>query len=250
MSRGPAPARPSPKVSLQPLGEGAHCVIIDDALLDPQAVVDVAVAHREAFSQPADNAYPGLELPLPDPVVQQFAEQFRLHAASSLRVSEVLQAFGRLSIATLLAHELSALQRVCHRDRLFIGPGRRAIAAVLYLFHDEQLGGTSFFRSRGDSAETDSLMRTLANDDEVASDLLKGQAPGYLTCSNQQFELTATVAPRWNRLIWYDGAQFHGSHIVDPTRLSADPASGRLTLNLFMHCSSSWDGPDGRAGNP
>lgn len=227
----------APRVSLQPVGDGPPCVIVDDALLDPQSVVEVASAHRDAFSPPAHNAYPGLELPLPDSVVQQFAEQFERHAAPLLQVEGVLQASGRLSIATLRAHELSPLQRVCHRDRLATGPGQRAIAAVLYLFHDERLGGTSFFRPRGTPATTEVLMRELARSDEAASQRLASQPPGYLTSSSTHFELITTVSPRWNRLIWYEGGEFHGSQIEDPDRLSADPSSGRLTLNLFFLCS-------------
>lgn len=230
--------RHAPQVSLQHIGDVAPCVIVDDVLLDPQAVVDIASAHQAAFSRPVDNAYPGLELPLPESVVQQFADQFERHTASHLQVERVLQASGRLSIATLRAHELSAIQRVCHRDRLFTGPGQRAIAAVLYLFHDERLGGTSFFRSRGTPAATESLMRELARNDAAAYQRLVSQPPGYLTSSSTHFELITTVSPRWNRLIWYDGGKFHGSQIEDPDRLRADPGSGRLTLNLFFLCSS------------
>jgi hypothetical protein len=228
----------APRVSLQRIDDLASCVVIDDVLLDPHSVVATACAHREAFSRPVNNAYPGLELPLPDSVVQQFARQFELHAASILQVDGVVQGSGRLSIATLKAHELTAVQRVCHRDRLFTGPGQRAIAAVLYLFHDERLGGTSFFRPRGSYEDTELLMRDLARNDANALQRLASQPPGYLTSSNAHFELITTVSPRWNRLIWYDGAGFHGSQIQDSELLSADPSSGRLTLNLFFLCSS------------
>jgi hypothetical protein len=228
----------APRLSIQHVRDEAPCVIVDDALLDPQSVVKVASAHRDAFARPVDSAYPGLELPLPDSLVQQFAEQFERHAACMLQVERVLQASGRLSLATLRAHELSAIQRVCHRDRLFTGPGQRAIAAVLYLFHDERLGGTSFFRPRGAAAETELLMRDLSRNDIESLKHFGSQNPGYLTRSNAHFELTATVSPKWNRLIWYDGSEFHGSHIEDPDLLSTDPNSGRLTFNLFLLCSS------------
>lgn len=227
----------APRVSLQPIGDLTSCVIVDDALLDPQSVVKIATAHRQAFSRPVDNAYPGLELPLPELIVQQFADQFHRHAASIFKVERILRASGRLSIATLRAHELSAIQRVCHRDRLFTGAGQRAIAGVLYLFHDALLGGTGFFRPRGTPAETESLMRHLAQNDAASLELLDGQPPGYQTGSNTHFELIATISPRWNRLIWYDGGEFHGSQIEDPHLLSSDPSSGRLTLNLFFLCS-------------
>lgn len=225
---------PSPRVHAVDVGDVRPCVVIDDALLDPSSLVEIAVAHREAFSQPLTHAYPGVELPLPESVVQRFVEQFGNHAASLLGVDRIVKAQGRLSVATLQPEELTSLQRICHRDRLFVGAGECAIAAVLYLFSDESLGGTSFFRTLRGREETEALIQQLARNDEKSRHLLRGQPPGYLTGSNEYFELTATVSPKWNRLIWYDGSIFHGSHITDPSKLSDDPATGRLTLNLFL----------------
>ena len=226
---------PSPSLSTLDVGGPRPCVVADDALVDPGALVDLAAAHQASFGRAAGSAYPGLELPLPESVVERFCANYLAHAAALHGVTEVLRAQGRLSLVTLQPHELAAIQRVCHRDRLFAQPGECAIAAVLYLYADEALGGTSFFRPRQDAARTEALMRALARDDAAAAELLAGQGPGYLTRSSPHFELTATVPPKWNRLIWYDGSQFHGSHIEHPGRLSPDPAHGRLTLNLFLH---------------
>ena len=58
----------------------------------------------------------------------------------------------------------------------------------------------------------------------------------YPATSNAWFERVLGVPPRWNRLIAYSGTLFHCSDIPEPSRLDADPAKGRLTLNGFYAC--------------
>lgn len=224
----------SPKLSLMDPGTGHPCMVLDDVLLDPQALVEQAARHRDAFQPAAENAYPGLELPLPESVVQAFVDAFNLHARNALGVRRVLTAAGRLALVTRQPRELAPIQRLCHRDRLFVEPGQRAVAGVLYLFHDEALGGTNFFRVRKSQTETEALMARAAHMTQAEADAAFGVPAGYLTQSNDWFELAAVAPPRWNRLIFFDGGKFHSSHITRPELLSDDPARGRLTLNLFM----------------
>jgi len=223
-------------VSQLPIGDGAVCVIVDDALEDPQAMVELSVRHRDAFVAAAGNAFPGLELPLPDGAVERFSEYFAQHARSALDARRVVGASGRLSIVTLLADQLSPLQRVCHRDRLATAEDQCVGAGVLYLFHDEALGGTNFFTPRESIDDVNLRMNGWSAMDNAQFMRDTGWPPGYMTRANQHFELNAVVPPRFNRLIFYDGARFHGSHIEQPQLLSDDPARGRLTLNLFFVC--------------
>lgn len=224
----------SPRVSLLQTGTGLPCVVLDDVLVDPQALVDQAARHRDAFQPAAENAYPGLELPLPESVVQAFVDAFNQHARASLEVRRVLGAAGRLALVTRQPPALSPIQRLCHRDRLFVEPGERAVAGVLYLFRDEVLGGTNFFRPRKTPAETEALMVRAAKMSGSEADAAFGTPAAYLTRSNEWFEFGTLAPARWNRLIFFDGGGFHGSHITRPELLSDDPARGRLTLNLFM----------------
>ena len=228
---------PHPAVASLDIGGATPCIVIDDALSDPQALVDLAALHREAFDAPTRNAYPGIELPLPGTLVERFSEHFAVHARRRLGARRVLDAHGRLSMVTLQPQELSPLQRVCHRDRMFTSADQCAIAAVLYLFHDEALGGTSFFSPKQGLPETEALMDGWNRMDAPRFEQETGLAPGYMTASNPHFSLLRTVAPRWNRLIYYDGGQFHNSHIEHPALLSGEPGRGRLTVNLFFRCS-------------
>jgi len=213
-------------------------VVIDDFLVDADALVALAVQHRRAFGE-SGHAYPGIELPLPASVIERFAAQVVDHAGQALGIGEVLDAHGRLAMVTKAAAELSPIQRVCHRDRLFADAGEQAVAMVLYLFRDSELGGTNFFRPLLPIATIDACMQRWAVMSDEAFGAESGQPAGYLTQSNRHFELTDVIEPRWNRLVVYDGGCFHGSHITRPELLSDQPAHGRLTLNLFLRCRTA-----------
>jgi hypothetical protein len=227
---------PQPTVSQLAIGDGARCVVLDNALEDPQALVDLAVKHRRAFAPAAGNAFPGIELPMPGSVADRFGECFAQHARSVLDARRVLSGSGRLSMVTLQPAQLAPIQRVCHRDRLAAAADQCVGAGVLYLFGDEALGGTNFCSPRDPLDLINERMQRWSDLDNMQFTQETGWPASYMTRSNQHFELTAVVPPRFNRLIFYDGARFHGSHIGHPERLSDDPARGRLTLNLFFVC--------------
>ena len=220
--------------SLVAVGGDWPCVVLDDALLAPLELVTLASTHRAAFAPAVASGFPGLELPLPDSVAAGIAGGFAALYAAPLGLGPLLSAQGRLSLVTLAAEQLQPLQRLCHRDRLFVAPGERAIAAVLYLFEDATLGGTGFFVPQQDAAATEALMASFATMNTTQASARLDRPPGYLTRSNAFFERVQTVSARWNRLIIYDGHQFHGSSIERPDLLSDDPLLGRLTLNLFL----------------
>jgi hypothetical protein len=227
---------PRPTLSQVPIGDSAVCVVIDHALEDPQALVELSLRHRSAFTRAEANAFPGLELPLPGSVIERFSESFAQHARSAVGARRVLRASGRLSMVTLLPSQLAPVQRLCHRDRLGNAPDECVGAGVLYLFHDQSLGGTSFFRPRPEAGDIDARMRHWSQIDNATFDSETGWPPAYMTQSNAYFDKTAEVPARWNRLIFYDGSRFHTSHIEQPQRLSEDPVRGRLTINLFFVC--------------
>jgi hypothetical protein len=228
---------PQPVVSRVPIGpDGAVCTVIDDLLADPQALVDLAARHREAFAMAETNAFPGLEMPLPDSMVRAFGEPFSQHARGAIGARRLISGSGRLSMVTLPPAALSPLQRVCHRDRLATTADQCVGAAVLYLFRDARLGGTAFFRSRHDASATEALMHHWSCLDGASFAAQTGWPAAYMTGSNQHFEHLVSVPARFNRMICYDGSLFHCSDITQPALLGDDPARGRLTLNLFFIC--------------
>lgn len=225
---------PQACLSLLPTGAEWPCVVLDGALQDPALWVQVACRNRDAFAEGGHNAYPGLELPLPEGVAAGIALGFAPRFAQLLGVGKLLSAAGRYGLVTRAPASLTPLQRLCHRDRLFVPPGERALAAVLYLFDRPELGGTAFFTPCQDMASTEALMQRFAHMPPEAASAELGKPPSYLTDSNAFFTKTLSVPPRWNRLIVYDGHQFHGSDIGQADLLDADPERGRLTVNLFL----------------
>jgi hypothetical protein len=231
---------PNPKIQLIPIPGHHPCIVIDDFMLDPQSLVDVAVKYRDGFSMAPYNAFPGLELRMPDAFSARLNEFFIQHMRNLLGVRRTETLYSRLSMMTLQPHQLSPYQRLCHRDRFTANPTQCFAASVLYLFHDATLGGTSFYAPKMPEAEVqrlyyspDTAWRAMSN--EQFTQML-GTEPGYMVASNDYFELICTVPPAWNRAIFYDGSIFHSAHVAAPARLDSDPARGRLTLNGFFTC--------------
>jgi hypothetical protein len=230
---------PHPKIQLIPIPGHPPCVVVDDFLRDPQALVDGTIQFRESFVMAPHNAFPGVELRMPDAFSARLNDFFIQYVRDSLGARRVIELYSRLSMVTLQPPELSAYQRLCHRDRFTRDPARCYGALVLYLFHDSSLGGTSFYAPKIPAHEIDRMYALDSEWGDMPADTctrLLGAAPAYLTTSNPYFELLCTVPAAWNRAIFYDGSIFHSAHIEAPERLSSDPEHGRLTLNGFFTC--------------
>lgn len=228
--------KPEPALQAVPVGGGRNAWVVDDALAEPEAWRALALRERERFQPAPHNAYPGLEWQLDTDTASRVAEFFMQHLRSRLGARRIEGHYSRLSIATLQPQQLSPLQRLCHRDRFGTTAQQMVAACTLYLFDDPALGGTSFFVPRRPLSEIETDIRRWHTMDSAAFTQEIGAPPGYLTASNAHFELTGVVPARFNRAVFYDGSQFHSSHITQPALLSADPAHGRLTLNAFFIC--------------
>lgn len=226
---------PQPRIDVLPLFDGHQAFVVDDALLEPRRVVDLACAHRDAFAVMGHNAYPGLELRLPDPVSAALNDFFLQHVRSRLGIRRVERMYSRLAMVTFAPGRLGPPQWFAHRDRFGLVPPQCVAASVLYLFDDPALGGTAFFRPRRPLPEVERMVHdsgVLAPDAFTAA---YGIAPGYPR-DDAWFEQVAVVPPRFNRIVFYDGGLFHAGVVADPARLSDDPGKGRLTLNGFFTC--------------
>jgi hypothetical protein len=227
---------PRPQVKRVPIAPGRDAWVVDNVLADPHALRQKAIDNVARFVAAPFNAYPGLEWRMDDAVSGPLAEFFMLHIRSRLGARRTQSMYSRLSLATLQPAELRPLQRLCHRDRFGTGPDQTVAACTLYLFADSTLGGTSFFAPRRPLEEINRLIVHWNDLDNAAFSAELQAEPGYLTTSNRYFEQLAVVPAAFNRAVFYDGGQFHSSHITQPERLSADPARGRLTLNGFFVC--------------
>lgn len=232
--------RINPEASLQhkQISENAFCIIVDDFLKDPDVLVEFASQHPGDFSNP-NVGYPGVQLRINDDAMKEIYRFIRS------RMSK-LYGFMRgqigirslLSMVTLPPDELHFMQRICHIDP---NPdlNRDKYATVIYLFNDQRLGGTSFYRWRDEELVWKTL-DILRDDADKGEELLKHhfetfrEPPRYMTESNEIAELICTVPPRFNRFVFYSGDLPHSGAITAPELLSDDPKQGRLTLNLFF----------------
>ena len=111
-------------------------------------------------------------------------------------------------------------------------------AALIYLFENENLGGTGFYRWK----EPELVMKATAferEDSDKARAFLQEhfqtyrEPARYMTESNEIAELLCTIPARFNRLVFYSGTEPHSAAITAPEFLSKDFREGRLTLNVF-----------------
>lgn len=144
----------------------------------------------------------------------------------------------QFSLTTLQPADFTWIQRLCHSDPA-LAPGRANYAALLYLFDDPGLGGTGFYRWK-DPAFWQEMTAMQCDDPDAGRDILEqrfrmfSDPPCYMTDSNEAADLPDVVPARFNRLVFYSGGLPHNAHIRRPELLSADPATGRLTLNCFV----------------
>lgn len=225
---------PRPRVQTLSVGGRALCHVIDDALLEPERWVEYAAQRAAEFEEAPHNAYPGPELRLPEEISAHLDRYFTTHLRPLFSARRTLRMYGRLALTTRPPAQLDPRQWLCHVDRLEMEAGQGIAACVLYLFRDETLGGTGFYRPLRPMAEIAALVQDSGRLDREAFVQRYGLAPGYMTQSNAYFEKLHAIPPRWNRLVFYSGMIFHGADITAPERLSRDPRSGRLTLNGFF----------------
>lgn len=238
-----APARapllrfnPRPRLDVVDIGDGHRCLVVDEALLEPEAWVEFAAANAGAFSERPNNGFPGPELHLPDAALSSLDDFFAQHARRLIGARRTVRRYARFSLASRAPEALSPWQWFCHTDRLEDGPGQVVGASVLYLFKDASLGGTGFYRPLRAPGYIAALVKASASLSPEEFAERSGIARGYMTESNEWFERVAGVPAAFNRLILYPGHVFHSGDIHSPEKLSADPRRGRLTINGFFVC--------------
>lgn len=233
----PIALNPEARIRREWLTERDFVVVVDDFLVEPHALIDYACANADAFFTP-EIGYPGLNHVLDQRTLTDFHRFIlrRMGPAFGFLRGNATMATG-LSMVTFEPERLGNFQRLCHtdpRDEL----GRRKFAALVYLFDDERLGGTAFYRWTK-PAVVERALELEVRDQVAAHELLAAhcaafrEPPCYMTEPNELAEQLAIIPPRFNRLICYSGEIPHSGHITAPELLTTDFRTGRLTLNCF-----------------
>ncbi|MFB0613767.1 DUF6445 family protein [Aurantiacibacter poecillastricola] len=135
------------------------------------------------------------------------------------------------SIVTTPPGELAPLQRIPHHDQ-----SGGQIVAIMHYLQGPESGGTAFYRHRRTGFETITPPREQAFLQALAEDEREFGEPeaGYYHGSGERYEMIGEIEAQPDRLILYRGQLLHSGVIPDPARLSADPAKGRVTINMFF----------------
>jgi len=227
---------PFPRIESVEIGPQQYAYVVDDALLNPDQLVELAVLYPERLCRPAGSAPAGVEWWMPAEFAGRLDDFFRLHVRRLLGGRRMLSMSCRLSMLNASPRELAPPAWWCPRDHGGGHPDQRMAASVLYLFRDSALGGISFYRPTRSPHETEQLLVDAATMDGTSFTQRYGVDPDGVLRSNEHFECAGRVPARWNRMVFYDGSVLQRSDVTQPERLDADPRKGRLTLDGFFSC--------------
>ena len=226
------------EIRREAISEDRYCVIVDDFLQSPDELVEIAADRASDFSWQT-SSYPGPLFRIDAFAMKNVYDFIRTRMTKEFPfLRGGLDFWSYLSIVTMQPEKLSYLQRICHTDPER-RPGRAPYAALVYLFDNESLGGTGFYRWK-ELASVQQAEKLGIEDPNSALEFLKErfptfrERPCYMTGSNEIAEHLCTIPARFNRLLFYSGDVPHSGAITAPERLSADVRKGRLTLNVFV----------------
>lgn len=214
--------------------EKTPVIIIDEPIESTGALIHYASEHAK-FDSDGGSAYPGIRTGLPaeyaealvPELVDLIRDVYQPPPSNDFRLIHQL-----FSLITLKPEELRPLQRVPHFDN----HSPYYFATVHYLNPGDH-AGTGLFRHRPTGYERISEDRYPPYV-RAAKSYVKSHgwpAEKYINASDDHFELIAEIEYRPNRLIMYPGNILH-SGLIQPERdISDDPATGRLTANLFLY---------------
>jgi len=228
---------PDASIDVRAIGSDDTCVVVDNFLKDPKSVIEYAVKHSQQFVMPP-KSYPGVVAEVEagaDAAIQRYVKSTMSRHFPFRRGGLAMSTL--LSMTTLKPDELSNLQRLCHSDPR-TRKDRANYAGLLYLFEDERLGGTGFYRWRDRATMEKATALEIQNPDDALEFLQEHystfrEPPCYITESNEIAELVEVIPARFNRWVFYSGDLPHSAYISTPDKLSSDFAKGRLTLNCF-----------------
>lgn len=229
---------PNLKIQASQITEGQVCVVIDDFLLHPEDAVRYACSRADDFIM-LERSYPGLVMPVDESLmadINRFIQREMSRMFPFCRGG--IDFHTQFSLATLQPAEFTWIQRLCHTDPR-LQPGRVNFAALLYLFENEEMGGTGFYRWK--HPEFWQEMTIAQRDDpDAGMDVIRDrfrmfrEPARYMTESNDAADLLDVVPAKFNRFVFYSGDLPHSAFISQPELLSDKPSEGRLTLNCFV----------------
>lgn len=214
--------------------EKTPVVIIDEPIQSTDALIQYAL-QRADFGSAGDSSYPGIRSDLPSSYANALGPQLIglishvFNIPPSARPHLVHQLF---SLVTLQPGDLEPLQRLPHTDNR----SHYYFATVHYLNTGDH-GGTGFFRHRPTGFERITNERYEPFKRAETAHIAANGPPAekYINATDEHYELFAEVEYKPNRMAIYPGNILHSGLIKPDQDIDADPATGRLTANLFFY---------------
>lgn len=211
--------------------EPIKLVVLDEYLPNPDTMRDLALAGPAYV--PNGPFYPGIRAPVPPssfqallgPLSEILPRCFDYTGRAGLRECN-------FSLVTTPSDQLKPIQRLPHFDSLEYG----RVAALLYLCHGENQGGTAFYRQRSTGFESVDAGRFPRFEAALHADVASHGLPdaGYIDETSPIYEMIGRVEARCNRMIVYLSSSLHCAYIPKDFAFDPNPATGRLTVNAFL----------------
>ncbi|WAC46841.1 DUF6445 family protein [Asticcacaulis sp. SL142] len=223
---------PNARVEIKKIGHEQQPVfIVDQALINVEAMVAFAAEHTTFGPPPSTSRYPGRVAPLPASYMPNILAALRrpLESVFGYVAGPRPTSFGFYGLATVLTADLMPDQVIPHAD----ATQPNAYASVHFLSaHD--YGGTAFYRHKATGLEVVSPAKSQASYQQRNAELeaYKGSPHSKLQAL---YEEIAYIEPVANRLILYRAGQLHSAKMAGVDTLPDDPRTGRLTANLFVN---------------
>lgn len=218
--------------------EKTPVILIDDFLMNPQGLIQIAINHAVFYAE-RKTAYPGLRADLPESAVRAIASKAEKIIRESYGISSELSLnkyYGSYSVVATHEKDLGVIQRVPHYDTkhpLFF--------AVLLYLNSGNHGGTNFFRHSPTDFERISEENFSEYIQRVEQFFKNNGLPAaqYYRCQDEHYINIGSVDYKPNRLVIYPGNLLHSGEIKVPTDIDPNPETGRLTANIFLEFSNS-----------
>lgn len=230
---------PKASIDIQNIGnEKTPIVIIDDILADCSGLIEIAV-NETAFKMINSSMYPGVRAILPKEYVMLIlrAVAAPLYKIYGVPQEKRLRPFGTyFSLVSIPQVELHTLQKVPHFDS-----AEPLYFAMTHYLDPKPHGGTGFFRHKSTGYERitderkDGYLKWLQQKNDSSNGDNTNGSRGYVCQTNGDYELFHAVDYRPNRLVLYPGSILHSGLINGDSDISSDPATGRLTANMFIN---------------
>ncbi|MBC3766193.1 DUF6445 family protein [Neptunicella marina] len=212
--------------------ENLPMLVFDNFIAQAPAMIeDAASCHFEANSP----FYPGIRAKAPMQFAQLLLQQVSQHQDHFWGEQQLKLGLSvcHYSLVTTPPNQLKLLQRIPHFDA--VEP--QTLAAVFYLFHDNQ-GGTAFYRHRKTGYEFIDESRRIeyfqSLESENGTDNIPKASDGYINGDTALFEQIHHQPGLFNRMIVYRRNCLHSGVIPAHSNFSADPRNGRLSISSFI----------------